>query len=173
MLMRWLLTVVGEHRGSYRKALSIMGLESDEHLPTLSSIHAARKKAGWAFFRQLATQVAQKASVQPHQLWLGHEVFAIDGSRLNLPHELKRQKYKGTHKGCFYPQGMLTVLVQLKTQMPHFFEFSRQTAEMKSVPRHLRHVPKDSVVVYDRLYFNKKVLAFHYCTQRFLQRKWE
>ena len=131
--------------------------------PAKSSIHEARQKAGWGFFRRLllyCSEEVEKAFGGSH-LYKGHKVYAIDGTRLNLPRELKKIKYKGTHKGCFYPQGLLVSLYRLKLNIPVSFELRRKAAETKAVPFLIRQVDPGSVVAYDRLYFSINTLVAH------------
>jgi hypothetical protein len=37
-------------------------------------------------------------------LWRGHRVFGVDGSRINVPHELLAAGYKAPIKQQYYPQ---------------------------------------------------------------------
>jgi hypothetical protein len=106
-----------------------------------SGISAVRKKVSWAFFRRLLHQVVKEIDLEVEShLWRGHAVDGVDGTKLNLPRKLKAIKYKGTHKGYFYPQGLLTTLVRLKAISPVIFVFSRKCSETRSVLKHLKHV---------------------------------
>ena len=155
--------MIGSSNSSYNKALALLELNLQKRPPAKSSLSVARKKIGWGIFRRILFAVSQiiEQAFGGQTLWRGLKVFAVDGSKLNLPRNLKNVKYKGTHKGCFYPQGLLTTLVRLKTGIPVHFELSRRVAETKTVPLHLSKVPRKSVVVYDRLYFCWKVLEEH------------
>ncbi len=162
-MFQFLATLVGRQKASYTKALGLLQWKTGStKLLAKSSISAARKKVSWAFFRKLLHRVVKEIDneIEGH-LWHGHPVYGVDGTKLNLPRELKQLKYKGTHKGCFYPQGLLTTLVRLKSNIPCHFVFSRKCSETRSVSEHLKHVKEKAVVVYDRLYFSVPTLLAH------------
>lgn len=140
-----------------------MGWEESRNIPSRSSIHEARHKIGWGIWRRLLVQISARIEelYGEQRLYKGHRVYAIDGSKLNLPRELRKCKYRGSHKKCFYPQGMLVTLYRLKLGIPVYFELSRKSSEHHSVPRHLDKVISNSIVVYDRLYFSKNILRAH------------
>ncbi len=140
-----------------------MSLSRENYLIAKSSLSAARKKISWIFFRSLVHKIADLADAElgDQILWRGHRVYAIDGSMLNLPHEFKRIKYRAPNERCFYPQGLLTMLIQLKSGVPCDFVLSRHNAEGRTVAEHLKHVKPGSVVIYDRLYFCKDILKTH------------
>ena len=155
--------MVGKSSTSYRKATAIMDFEFPEDRVAISSLCSARQKISWSFFRRLLHLTSKLAidELGSRYLWNNRPIYAIDGTKLNLPRSLKKLKYKGTHKGCFYPQGMLTSLVLLKANIPCNFVFARKTSELASVREHLKHVKKGGVVSYDRLYFTKNTLVAH------------
>ena len=155
--------MVGKSSTSYRKATAIMDLGSPQERVTVSSLCSARYKISWSFYRRLLHITSNLVIDQlgSRYLWNNRPIYSIDGTKLNLPRSLKRLKYKGTHKGCFYPQGMLTSLVLLKANIPCNFVFARKTSELASVGEHLKHVRKRGIVTYDRLYFTKNTLTAH------------
>ena len=63
-----------------------------------------------------------------------------------MPRELKKSKYRGSTKKCFYPQGLLTTLFRLGANIPVTFEFRRKMSELATVARLLGKLCKDSVV---------------------------
>ena len=58
--------------------------------------------------------------------WQGHRIFAIDGSRINLPRPLLRCGYKTPSDNAHYPQGLLSCLYQLKAKIPMDFHLVAQ-----------------------------------------------
>ena len=44
-------------------------------------------------------------------LWKGHRLFAVDGSKLNLPRPLLQAGYKLPAHAAHYPQGLLSCLL--------------------------------------------------------------
>lgn len=151
--------MVGSQFSGYRSIATLANWKGSGSVHP-SSICRARQKIKPSFFWHLLNEASSIAldSIEGQYLWCGRPVYGIDGTKLNLPHELKASKYRGTHSGCYYPQGMLTTLVRLKTGIPCHFVFSRKTSEPMAVPRLLRHVPSDGIVVFDRLYFSGPAL---------------
>ena len=159
-VLEFLLLCVGREDSSYRKVLALLGLARHCKLAARSSFCAARRKVGWVFIRNLLHVVARQIEsfYGERYLWCGRPVFAIDGTKVNLPHELKKLKYKATHRGCFYPQALVTTLVRLKSNIPWHFIVSRHTNEICTVGEHLRQTPEGAVIVCDRLYLCINVL---------------
>ena len=155
--------MVGKPSASYRKVTAVLDFESPGKKVANSSLCAARQKISWAFFRRLLHQLSKLAidDLGGRYLWNNRPIYSVDGTKLNLPRALKKLKYKGTHRGCFYPQGMLTTLVLLKANIPCNFVFARKTSELASVDEHLKHVRNDGIVIYDRLYFTVNTLISH------------
>lgn len=154
---------MGGRNSSYSKALAALEFDCPSKKFSRSSICEARQKVSWAFFRKLLHQiikVVDEKSPQEH-LWRGRPVYGVDGTKLNVPHELKACKYKASNGRCFYPQALLTTLVRLKSNLPCHFVLSRRTSETHCVPELLRHVAANGIVVYDRLYCSGPVLKDH------------
>ena len=61
-----------------------------------SSLTRARKKIGWVIFRSLLSQVilAFEAHFDKKFLWKNHRIFAIDGTKVNIPAEMKKKSIK-------------------------------------------------------------------------------
>ncbi|MGH8648379.1 MAG: IS4 family transposase, partial [Burkholderiales bacterium] len=127
-----------------------------------SSFCAARQKLDEAVFK-CANQnilVAYAADASRYG-WLGHRLFAVDGSKVNLPRELLACGYSTPAKTAHYPQGLLSCLYQLKSQLPFDFELASHANERLSAVRHLEVLQTDDVVVYDRGYFSYVLLHRH------------
>ena len=93
---------------------------------------------------------------------LGHRIFAVDGSKVNLPRSLLSSGYKLPSDNANYPQGLLSCLYQLKSKIPFDFDLVPHTDERSCAERHLAVLEKDDVVVYDRGYFSYNMLHQHY-----------
>ena len=93
--------------------------------------------------------------------WLGHRIFAVDGSKINLPRKLLSEDFELPSKNANYPQGLLSCLYQLKSQMPFDFDFVSHGNERTCAQDHLKVLEKDDVVVYDRGYFSYAMLHQH------------
>ncbi len=93
--------------------------------------------------------------------WKGHDIFAVDGSKMNLPRQLIKQGYRTPSGNAHYPQGLLSCLYQLKSKIPIDFELVSHNDERKLALAHLTSLSKNDVVVYDRGYFSYAMLDEH------------
>jgi len=127
-----------------------------------SSFCDARQKLDEAVFKsanqKILTAYAADAS---RYLWLGHRLFAVDGSKINLPRKLLACGYSTPAPTAHYPQGMLSCLYQLKSQLPFDFDLASHANERLCAMAHLEVLQTDDVVVYDRGYFSYLMLHRH------------
>ncbi len=129
-----------------------------------SSFCAARKKMDEAIFKEINRRMIETNSEKSYAadyLWLGHRVFAVDGSKLNLPKELINEGYQLTSDKAYYPQGLMSCLYQLKAQIPFDFDLASNMNERTCALNHLQALKQDDVVVYDRGYFSYYMLHKH------------
>ena len=127
-----------------------------------SSFCAARQKLHESVFKCANQKIlAAYAPDASHYRWLGHRLFAVDGSKLNLPRALLADGYSTPTTNAHYPQGLLSCLYQLKSQLPFDFDLTSHTNERLSAIRHLQVLETDDVVVYDRGYFSYVLLHSH------------
>lgn len=126
-----------------------------------SSFCAARRKLDQAVFKCLNHNIlAAYAADASRYLWLGHRLFAVDGSKINLPRKLLACGYT-TPGTAHYPQGLLSCLYQLQSRLPFDFDLTSHSNERLSAIRHLEVLQTDDVVVYDRGYFSYLLLHRH------------
>ena len=126
-----------------------------------SSFCAARQKLDQSVFKSANQKIlAAYAPDASHYRWLGHRLFAVDGSKINLPRELLACGYSAPSNG-HYPQGLLSCLFQLKSQLPFDFDLTSHANERLSAMCHLQVLETDDVVVYDRGYFSYVLLHRH------------
>lgn len=127
-----------------------------------SSFCAARQKLDEAVFKCANRKIlAAYAAEASRYSWLGHRLFAVDGSKINLPRELIAYGYSTPSENSHYPQGLLSCLYQLKSQLPFDFDLASHANERRSAIRHLEVLKADDVVVYDRGYFSHLMLHRH------------
>jgi hypothetical protein len=127
-----------------------------------SSFCAARQKLDEAVFKCANQKIlAAYAADSSRYSWLGHRLFAVDGSKINLPRELLACGYATPGKTAHYPQGLLSCLYQLKSRLPFDFDLASHANERLSAIRHLEILQTGDVVVYDRGYFSYLLLHRH------------
>jgi len=127
-----------------------------------SSFCAARQKLDEAVFKCANQKIlAAYAADASGYLWLGHRLFAVDGTKINLPRELLACGYSTPAKSAHYPQGLLSCLYQLKSQLPFDFDLPSHANERLSAVAHLEVLQAGDIVVYDRGYFSYLLLHRH------------
>lgn len=123
----------------------------------------ARKKLDEAVFKTLNIEIIKEyATQQENIVWKTHRIFAVDGSKINLPKQLLNFSYKTPSNNAHYPQGILSCLYQLKSKVPFDFELSSHLDERKLALGHLEVLQKNDIVVYDRGYFSYAMLHVHH-----------
>jgi hypothetical protein len=128
-----------------------------------SSLCAARKKLHEGVFKRLNQEILQAYARHDTERyhWMDHRVFAVDGTKINLPRELLEQGYKLPGDHSHYPQGLVSCLYELKSQMPIDFDLVAHGNERLCAEKHLRCLNPDDIVVYDRGYFSYVMLHLH------------
>ncbi|MBT4875087.1 MAG: IS4 family transposase [Bacteroidetes bacterium] len=130
-----------------------------------SSFCTARMKLDETAFKQINQNIIATYAQNYHKdniyKWLGHRIFAVDGSKINLPRKLLSSNYKLPSKNANYPQGLLSCLYQVKSQMPFDFDLVSHANERICAQHHLHRLEENDVVVYDRGYFSYAMLYRH------------
>ena len=70
--------------------------------------------------------------------------------------------YKLLSDSSYYPQGLLSCLYQVKSQIPFDFNLVSHINERICAEQHLQSLEKDDVVVYDRGYYSYLMLHRHF-----------
>jgi len=123
----------------------------------------ARKKLDESIFKILNDRIitACQHENDAQYRWFNHRLFAVDGSKLNLPRPLIDQGYKTPTDKAHYPQGLLSCLYQLKSRVPYDFDLVNHGNERQCALAHLKMLNEKDVVVYDRGYFSFAMLYYH------------
>ena len=89
-----------------------MGVELPQTTPVAASAFcAARAKRDENSFKQLHAQLLRQYDRHgDERRWHGHRLFAVDGSKINLPRRLLRNGYRTPSDNAHYPQGLLSCL---------------------------------------------------------------
>ena len=129
-----------------------------------SSFCVARKKLDETVFKDINQRIIETYSKQGPDgsyRWFGHRIFAVDGSKINLPRSLIEDGYKLPSDNANYPQGLLSCLYQVKSQIPFDFDLVSHQNERTCAEQHLKVLEKDDVVIYDMGYFSYVMLHHH------------
>ncbi len=93
--------------------------------------------------------------------WKQHRVFAVDGTKMNVPRQLRAEGYRTPCENAHYPQGLVSCLYQLKANIPYDFDLASHGDERRMALSHLQALRPDDAVVYDRGYFSYVLLYAH------------
>ena len=128
---------------------------------TASSLCEARQKLSEVIFKELNKEViAHWQKDQNLPTWNGYRIFAIDGSRVNLPRELIKDGYKlyAEKRGHYFPQGLMSCLYNLQEKVVYDFSFVNHMNERLCALEHIKLLGKKDIVVFDRGYFSYLLL---------------
>jgi hypothetical protein len=140
-----------------------MGVSLPQAKPVAASAFCnARKKLDEVIFKTLNNRIiATYEQNQNAYTWLGRRLFAVDGTKINLPRSLRQDDYELPSNNANYPQGLVSCLYQLKSQIPHDFDLASHMNERLMALAHLEVLRPGDVVVYDRGYFSYAMLYTH------------
>ena len=141
----------------------LLDVELPQHTPVAASAFCkARLKLDENIFKCLNTKIIESyKELADDKNWLGHRVFAVDGTKINLPRQLLQYGYKLPHEKSHHPFGLVSCLYQLRTKLPIDFDLKSNTGERTFALEHLNKLTKGDVVVYDRGYFSYAMLYWH------------
>lgn len=126
-----------------------------------SALTTARQKLDEGVFKIINKKLLDIFATEFQDfLWQGHRIFAVDGSKINLPRPLSNSGYTTPTQGN-YPQGLVSTLYQLKSRLPYDFDLVRHANERKCATSHLNVLSQGDIVVYDRGYFSYSMLYQH------------
>lgn len=125
-----------------------------------SSLCEARQKLSEDIFIELNKAVLlERANEMPLETWRGHRVFAADGSKIHLPHELLLVGYKASsNKDQYYPQGLMSVIYHLGSGLIYDCLLSSDKGERQCLISQMDKLSQSDVLVLDRGYFSYLLL---------------
>lgn len=127
-----------------------------------SAFCAARAKLDDDIFKQLNANIIHTYDTQnSHPDWNGHRLFAVDGTKINLPRPLTTYGYRTPSENAYYPQGLVSCLYQLALKIPTDFILVPHSDERKAALTHLQALQPNDVIIYDRGYFSYAMLYAH------------
>ncbi len=135
----------------------VLGVALPQPAP-VSAMCMARAKVDEAVFKTLHAEILKRAD---GPAWKGHRVFAVDGSKLNLPRPLLKAGYRTPSEAAHYPQGLLSCLYRLHANIPVDFDLVAHGDERRAALAHLKALSANDIVVYDRGYYSWEMLHAH------------
>jgi hypothetical protein len=158
--------------GQFFKSSQRSGLWPDSKAVHKSSVTKARKKIKWEVFRQILQDAVNTAydiwpSNNRRYTWHGMSVFAVDGSKFNLPATSEiRQHFDpdsglGTNGKGHYPQCLVSTLYDVFRQLPIARTVSNVNgSEREDLKQLLPHVPAGGIITLDRGYPSYEILFY-------------
>jgi len=142
-----------------------------ENIPTASAFCQAREKIKPAFFKALNENVTKffYENYEKEGLvkkWKGRLLWVVDGSHINIPDTTETREKYSIQANQYNEKGV--VQAQASFLCDVLYEISVNSSIDKIRPEkyfifseHIRHYRKDAIVIYDRLYADFSVIAFH------------
>lgn len=138
-----------------------------ENMPVKSSLSKMRARISYHFFKDQFEKLIKKAD--PHRSrFLGLIIYAIDGQMLTLPRskEIAVQGFSGRavskYRESHYPKGFLTHAYDVITGVTKTFRFTNRLNEQQDALEIIPTLERESLTLYDRLYFGVKLVRAHY-----------
>jgi hypothetical protein len=156
--------VLSKNRQGYKSLLNELWEKPELGVCQLSPVSAsslceARQKLPEDIFIELNQAVlCYQEKVSPSSRWCGHRIFAADGSKIHLPHELLLEDYKAPNRGQYYPQGLMSSIYNISSGLVHDCLLSKDKSERHCIIQQMDSLSKDDVLVLDRGYFSYLVL---------------
>ncbi len=142
-----------------------------ENIPTASAFCQAREKIKPEFFKVLNEKVVKffyenyekKGLVKR---WKGRLLWAVDCSYINIPDTLETREKYSIQANQYNGEGIVQALASFLCDVLNEFSINSSIDKIKSEKsfifgEHVRHYHKDAIVIYDRLYTDYSVIAFH------------
>lgn len=124
-----------------------------------SSICEARQKMPETIFTLINQKILMiREASNPLPLWRNHRVFGVDGSKINLPHELHDAGYKAPNRQQYYPQGLMSTLYHLGSGLIYDGILTPDKGERICLLSHMERLSPGDVLVLDRGYFSYLIL---------------
>lgn len=125
-----------------------------------SSLCEARQKMPEDIFLQINQEILSiRESRSSLPLWKGHRVYGVDGTKINLPMELKNEGYESRYRHQSYPHGLLSTLYHLGSGLVYDAILSANQNERFSLLSHMEKLSPGDVLVLDRGYFSYLILT--------------
>lgn len=137
-----------------------------DEIPDKSALSRARQKVSFNFFQ--STFESLVLSFEPRrQKFRGLRIYGVDGQQLILPRSKDivkagfTGKAHGKYRESYMPRGYLTHAYDVLSRVTKDFRFSPILNEIHDAKDMLKGFEKESLVLYDRLYFHPGLAKAH------------
>ena len=165
-----MIALVGGQNGEgYSHALMKVwsGKRGIASAPAKSALCRLRRKISYRFFRDHLTRLLKSAD-SVRSTYLGLRIYAVDGQMLTLPKskEITRAGFTGRavskYRESHYPKAFITHAYDVLTGVSKDLRFSNRLHEQQDAEEMIAGFERESLTIYDRLYFGIRLVAAHY-----------
>lgn len=131
-----------------------------ERPPAGSSFCVARRKIPASAFSQVRNEIleAWESESPLDHSWKGYNLYAIDGSTLNLPTNLVSEGFHLAPTN-YLPQGLLSTLFCVNNRTIHDLDFSSNMCEREAALRLSENLGRGDVLIFDKGYLSFGLLC--------------
>jgi len=157
----------GNHEGYSIALMKCFSGKQSIDTPHKSSFCRARQRVSYLFFSSILDSLLKRADPL-RKLFLGLHVYAIDGKMLRLPRsqEILSQGYSGRavsdYRDTYYPRAFLTHAYDVLSGVTRDLQFGPRLHEHADALVLMQKFESNSLTLYDRLFFNRKLVRAHY-----------
>lgn len=154
------LRLISDSNQSYKNALRELQITGNP--PSASSLSDARRKIPAWIFGEVRNEILafwDAFRLETHQ-WYGFEVFAVDGTKVNIPRKCEAEGFYRA-KNSYYPQALVSGLIRVADRMIVNLDFSSKTNERDAAGRLIENLGANDLVMYDKGYLSYTLLAQH------------
>ena len=138
----------------------------DQLVPSKSAFSQFRKRISFRFFRDLLYHHINLHNDLRHK-YHGFYVYAIDGFETEIPRseEIIKAGYSGRSLGSirqtYYPRMYLSQCYDVINGLTKDITVSKTNEELRMMDQMLPGLEQNSITLYDRLYFSKRLIENH------------
>lgn len=144
--------------------------------PSKAALSKFRKKISYKFFQDLFNRLIETFN-QHRPRFKGLIIYAIDGQQLTLPRTVDivakgfTGRSTGKYEESYMPKGFLTHCYDVLSGVSKKLAFNPTLNENADALNFISSLEKDSLTLYDRLYFGFKLCRAHFdCENYFIMR---
>jgi hypothetical protein len=159
--------VLGGNSGGYFSALiKTFTLDQQKTAPSSSAFSALRKRVSFRFVEHAFQRLLERCQARA-LCWKGLQIVAIDGMNLILPRtqDLVNKGFSGRkttrYEESYMPRGYMTLAFDVLSGIILNKTFNPLLNEIADAISMIDSFSKQTLFVYDRLYFCKKLLLTH------------
>lgn len=164
--------VAGKNREGYLSSLLSVFREHNYIVPSKAALCLFRKRISYRFFRDLLFLFLQRSN-NLRRTYNGYYIYAIDGFETEIPRseEILKAGYSGRSLGSirqtYYPRLYMSHCWDVINGVTKDLVIQKNNEELKAAVNLIPDLEKNSIALYDRLYFCERLVRTHYGSQNY------